>query len=223
MAIELKKKKIRAFIERRVFSESSTEMLFNQYRCRDPQYDMEDAIRIRRNNLWSYVDSFTCIPTCFVVGEAPGCRGVRFSGVPFTNERQLVNGELPFKGCRSSLVTRWKKPRSSKSSSIFWSAMRNFHTEKRQDFFAWNCIPFYPHEKDLPLKNRTPEDRELETYGNILKDLWKQLESPEKVIAVGKTAKKALDLLEIQATKVAHPAAGPPNVGRFGREIRELL
>ena len=90
------------FVEEAVFSEPSTQTLFNPYNDADFKFDKTDAVTIRRTNLKNYHSSFAQKPTLLLVGEAPGPKGCRFSGVPFTSEYQLVSNLLPFRGDQSS-------------------------------------------------------------------------------------------------------------------------
>src|ERR1700726_1653074 len=129
------------FMENVVFTEASTATLFNQYSDVAPGLDKAAAIGIRRANLNSYCSSFTRRPTTLLVGEAPGPKGCRFSGVPFTSEEQLVAHTLPFKGRQSS---NRATPYKESSATTFWAAMKGFEARA----FAWNCVPFHPHEKD---------------------------------------------------------------------------
>ena len=57
----------------------------------------------RQGNLLNYLLHFEGKPRYLIVGEAPGPWGCRFSGVPFTSERQLAQGELPFAGEPTSI------------------------------------------------------------------------------------------------------------------------
>ena len=72
--------------------------LFNFYRDADPAVDRPGAALIRRQNLYRYLASFQTRPLLLALGEAPGWRGARFSGIPFTSEAQLLSGRLPFGG-----------------------------------------------------------------------------------------------------------------------------
>lgn len=90
------------YLERGLFLEDSRRDLFNQYRAVDENVDLSNAHYIRQNNLKNYFCSFSEMPSFLLVGEAAGPWGCRFSGVPFTGERQLCQRLLPFLGERSS-------------------------------------------------------------------------------------------------------------------------
>src|SRR4051812_35512122 len=91
-------------LQRHLFPISSclAARLFNPYHTVEPGLDRPAADSIRRENLKRYVECFVRPPRYLLVGEAPGWRGCRFSGVPFTSEAQLVEGTLPFAGRQSS-------------------------------------------------------------------------------------------------------------------------
>src|SRR2546423_5307326 len=67
----------------------SSVSLFNQYTTADPAFDVPDAAERRLGNLTHYLETFA-EARYLLVGEAAGFRACRFSGVPFTDETQLV-------------------------------------------------------------------------------------------------------------------------------------
>jgi uracil-DNA glycosylase len=188
--------------------------LFNPYNAKvDLQYDLPNAHLIRRRNLWNYFNSLENKPDLLLIGEAPGYQGVRFSGVPFTSERQLCDCELRFAGQQSGRDRLHWTPTSNK----FWKVMLPYH----ERFLAWNSIPFHPW-RDNPLSNRPPRLAELRAYADILQKLWETLK-PEKIVAVGNKAERALRDLNIDYAKVTHPAARGKHVGKFEKEILEII
>lgn len=196
-----------------LFQEPSSETLFNQYRDVNPVLDREGADRVRYENLKRYLASFVRRPELLMVGEAPGWRGCRFSGVPFTCEAQLVRGALPFGGHQSSNT---EEPYKEQTAERFWDVVAPFHAR----VFAWNCVPFHPHVVGQPLKNRAPSRRERARYSHVLRDLHTLLK-PRLVVAVGRQAEQALRSLKIESGYVPHPARG--NASRFREEILKIL
>jgi uracil-DNA glycosylase len=83
-------------------AEPTTNTIFNQYRDSNDQVDVQDAAAIRTKNLRRYVAEATETASILVVGEAAGPWGCRFSGVPFTGEKQLLDPTFPLRGERSS-------------------------------------------------------------------------------------------------------------------------
>ncbi|MCY2990042.1 MAG: uracil-DNA glycosylase [Planctomycetota bacterium] len=188
------------FLQDRVFTEPSTPVLFNPYHDATPGFDKTDAARIRRENLKNYHCHFVHRPTVLLVGEAPGPKGCRFSGVPFTSEFQLVSNVLRFNGRQSSSRA---EPYKEVSASTFWKAMQGFESEA----FVWNCVSFHPHDEGVPLSIRAPSPAEIRSYSHILRGIVEVLK-PESVVAIGRHAARALSALGITADHVRHPSHG---------------
>ena len=158
------------------------------------------AREIRRQNLHNYLSSFSEKPSTLMLGEAPGWRGCRFTGVPFTSENIQIQKTLPFEGCPTS---QGEQPYAEASATIFWRVMRKYHPS----FFIWNCLPLHPHQPGNPLSNRRPGTTELRCHFALLEEMIGIL-SPIRVIAVGRCAQKALKELEIPCLHVRHPSHG---------------
>ncbi len=199
------------WLQERVFPIPTTPTLFNHYGNSVPGVDCPDSDAIRRNNLHNYLRAFRRRPCFAVIGEAPGWRGCRFSGVPFSSEAQLINGLLPFAGARSSAGDT--PPLTETSATIFWRHLLPHHSR----LFAWNAIPFHPHEPCNPLSNRTPSASEIDHHSNMLAELLSLLE-PRSIIAVGRSAQRALHRIGVPSTYVRHPARGGAAAFRSGME-----
>jgi uracil-DNA glycosylase len=186
--------------------------LFNQYNSIIPDVDLPDAPEIRRENLRRYLRSFSENPTAIVIGEAPGWRGCRFSGIPFTSEAQLCDNTVPFlKGFQSS---NHHLPYKENTATIFWQHMAHYHPT----FFVWNCIPFHPYKPNDPLSNRTPSNEEIIDHLMLLSEMI-SLIKPDLIVAVGKSAEHALKKMNnIAFTYVRHPAHGGASDFRAGME-----
>jgi uracil-DNA glycosylase len=192
--------------EREIFPAPSTDSLFNQYRDDDPDLDLPAAHVIRRENLKTYLGSFSKRPTVLVVGESGGEWASHFSGVPFTSERQLVKGELPFAGRQSSRddpgVRAGKKPPyAAGSPTVFWRTMAAYYPR----FIGWEWVPCYPHLAGNVLKKRSPTDEEIAA---LLPAARKAVEiiAPEHIVAVGEKASSALDRIGVEFVTVHHTA-----------------
>lgn len=199
-----------------LFQERSTEILFNQYGDVNADADIANANHIRCENLKRYLGSFSERPEVVMVGEAPGWRGCRFSGVPFTCEAQLLHlaaVHMPFHGAQSS---NRREPYTEVTAERFWAVVGPFHPR----VFAWNCVPFHPHTIGRPLTNRAPTPQERDDNSHVLQTLLALLD-PQLVIAVGRQAEQALQALQIQMAYVAHPARG--NFARFRESILGIL
>jgi hypothetical protein len=188
------------FFQEQLFPLPSTGMLLNPYSFYHPDSDQPEGPAIRQSNLLNYLGHFHSNPQIMIVGEAPGPWGCRFSGIPFTSERQLANGELPFSGKTSSTL---EPPASERSASIFWDALKPHHRR----FFVWNSIPLLPHKPGEPTKLRAPKKSEIAAYQHILQTIILLLQ-PEVTLAVGRRAEQALALLGQPCRYLRHPSHG---------------
>jgi uracil-DNA glycosylase len=174
--------------------------LFNFYLDSLPGIDLPDGASIRQTNLYNFISSLPAPPSTLMVGEAPGWRGCRFSGIPFTSEALLASAALPFEGKAS---TAFQNVHHEISASIFWKTIIPFHP----DFFVWNCLPLHPHLPSNPLSNRSPTTRELQVFLPLLSKIM-ALVMPRRVLAIGRTAQRVLSWLDISAIPIRHPSHG---------------
>lgn len=200
-------------IEKEVFPAPSTPLLFNQYSDNDPDFDLPGGELIRRENLKNYISGFRKKPSVLVLGEAAGPWGARFSGIPFTGERQLLTGELPFGGRQSSAH---EPPYLERSGSILWRTMLPYYPK----FILWNTVPFLPHKKGLPLSIRTPSKEEALSSTDTLRKIIDYLR-PELIAAVGRTAEHALGRLGVKSLYVRHPSNG--GAKKFSEGIKKAF
>ena len=141
--------------------------------------------RVRRQRLSAYLESRADAPL-LLVGEAPGYRGARVSGLPFTSERQLTG-----RGPAEATAT----------------IVQRVLAELELDALCWNVVPTHPHQPSRPDSNRRPTRAEIEASRPFLRDLA----SGRTVIAVGRVAQAVLD-----APFVRHPSHGGATEFRAG-------
>jgi hypothetical protein len=188
------------FFQEKLFPIQSREILLNPYSYQHPTTDQPNAIKIRQGNLLNYLLHFEDKPRYLIVGEAPGPWGCRFSGVPFTSERQLAQGELPFAGVPTSIHN---PPVAERSATIFWDALKPYH----QDFLVWNSIPLLPHKPGDRQSLRPPKRSEIGEFRFVLAFMIGHIQ-PETILAVGRRAEEALHMLEQPCHYVRHPSHG---------------
>lgn len=198
--------------EEQVFTVESSRVLFNQYSDVDRLLDHPDASKIRRDNLRNYIESLQK-PEILLAGEAPGPWGGRFTGIPFTGEKPLISGELPFSGKKSSLQ---EKPYSEYSGNIFWKTLLPYF----QKFFIWNVVPLHPHKEGLPLSIRNPTKKEIVLFAGALHAV-EEIMQPRTTIAIGRKAETALGLLGIAHAYVRHPSQSGATGFKVG--IKKLM
>lgn len=179
-----------------------TQNVFNQY-----SYQLEEN-SIRRENLLIYLNQmYQLRPKVLLVGEAPGYRGCRLTGVPFTSEHLLMHNMdgLNLFGRENGykLVSENTKLLKEATATIIWSTL----IEHNLIALGWNAFPFHPHKKDNPASNRAPFKKELELGQKPLLQII-ELFGIKKIIAVGNKAEENLNSLGISCDKVRHPAQG---------------
>lgn len=199
-----------------IFDCPSGEDLFNPYRDRNSELDCLEAPVIRRQNLRAYLEDHDKGVPLLLIAEAPGPWGCRFSGVPITSERQLVDPAFPANGMQSSLRD---EPYSEYSAGIYWRCLQPYY----QQFLSWNTVPMHPHHPGRPLTIRTPRKTEIDRFLSTLEAVvaWA---SPDMTLAVGRKAEAALGRLDVPATYVRHPSQGGARLFEEGvREAIEVL
>jgi len=196
--------------ETHVFPTPSTDDLFNPYRDRRDDLDVPGASAHRRDNLRRYLDCFDEAPRLFLLLEAPGPWGCRFSGVPVTSESQLTAPGFPVDGTATS---REDVPLTEYSASIFWRVLRPHFPR----FFVWNSLPLHPHDPDDPLTIRTPRRSEVRAWHDLLRGLLDALD-PDRTVGVGRKGERALDEVGADPTYVRHPSQGGANKFEAGME-----
>lgn len=174
---------------------------FNPYAERNDEIDRPDAPALRRANLRSYVEAYDERPPLFLLAEAPGPWGCRFSGVPLVSEAQLADPAFPLDGQPTSMAEAG--PHKEYSASIFWRVMQPLFPH----FFVWNSVPFHPHDAGEPLSIRNPTRTEVRAWASLLKEVLALL-APERIVAVGRKAERALKEVEADCTYVRHPSQG---------------
>lgn len=128
-----------------------------------------------------------------LVGEAPGYRGARVSGLPFTSERQLT-GSGP----------------AEPTATIVHSVLADLGLAER--VLLWNVVPTHPHLPGEPASNRSPTP--LEVAAGL--PFVHELAAGRRVVAIGRLAERALG-----APYVRHPSHGGATAFRAG--LMELV
>jgi len=157
-----------------------------------------------------------CDPKFVLCGEAAGYLGCRHSGIAFTSERLLLNGEIPRISPMSHRLTNRPRPYSEPSATIVWRALYELGIEERT--ILWNALPMHPHKSRDEQSNRTPTSEEFEIGKRALQMLVREFPSA-KVVAVGRKAEESLKTMDIRAEYVRHPANGGATKFAQGLEL----
>lgn len=183
--------------------------VFNPWKHGDA-LDVGDGPTSRTERLRQHFD---CEPRYLLIGEAPGYQGCRFSGVPFTNEKLLMDGTIPRIECKARFTTR-PKPWSEPSATIMWGTLHNLGIAA--EAVLWNAFAWHPHEPGKPHSNRTPSRNELLAGLPVLRHVVSHF-SEASVVAIGRKAELVLWHLDVKTVgAVRHPAMGGAAAFRQG-------
>jgi len=176
---------------------------FNQFREVGPD-DAPGAPAIRLANLRHYLLERDPADV-LAVGEAGGYQGMRWSGIAFTSEFDLLRWGDPYR--RSSRRSRpWKEP----SGTIVHGVLDEMGAERR--VILWNTVPTHPFLSGQPLSNRRPTRVEV-AAGLPFAERLIDIVRPRLVVGVGRIA---ADTLGSRAVYVRHPAQSGATAFRAG-------
>jgi hypothetical protein len=124
-------------------------------------YREGEGAALRRERLASYLDEHGS-DRILLVGEAPGFRGARVSGIPFTSERQLT-GSGP----------------AEATATVVQSVLAELELEA----LCWNVVPTHPGTET---SNRRPTAAEVE--GSL--PFLEEAACGRRILAVGRLAER---------------------------------
>ena len=194
----------------------STPTLFNPWAdsCAHDSAENSPAARLER-----LAAHLACEARVILVGEAPGYQGCRYSGIPFTSERLLLEGAIPRIAALGYRLSTRRLPFSEPSATIIWKALYRFGIQDHS--ILWNAIQMHPHRSGAVWTNRTPTDDEL-AAGRPALTVLKEVFPAAAFLAVGKKAAGLLKIGGIQAAaELRHPANG--GATEFARGLERAL
>lgn len=210
----MREKKVREFIDLLknfdIKGLERGEYIFNPWTQADDS-DVENAYEIRCNNLRQYlIDKENA--DYILIAESPS-KGARYTGIAMTSEKVIKDCGLPY-GFTSSNHKKYKK--GEITANKVWHEI----IKSKKTFALWNAFAFNIHM----CENRwfeTPMTEELNANKYLLENFIKLFPNA-KIIALGDTAKKALDILKIHdADCVRHPSNDFKN--EFPKQIARFL
>lgn len=187
-------KEIEGFVQK-LSERKSTDRVFNPYE--DPKL---------ARNLLLYLQAIKAeyFNKVLLVGEAPGYKGCRITGIPFTCGDLIKNkGHKLFREINNQLYL--KEIDKENTANITWKFLKY----KRKLPLFWNSFPFHPHHAGKPFTNRAPNALEIEegkTYLEMLIEIF----SPDKVAAIGRKGETVLNKIvtDRQVKYIRHPSYG---------------
>lgn len=165
----------------------------------------------RVNNLRLYLEYMSNIQgkRVLLVGEAPGYKGCKITGIPFSSVKVLMGTEHPlFHAIKPQLSISddaLRNMTSENTATIVWQYL----VDKKTVPLFWNSFPFHPHPKNKENKNRAPNSKEISQGIIYLQQLY-TIFRPDIVAGIGvkgvECAKKAYPELTIKY--IRHPSYG---------------
>lgn len=187
--------------------------VFNPWRDTDPldmPYSGATARRIR------LARHFDVKPKLILIGEAPGYQGCHFSGVPFTNEKLILDGAIPRVRTIGRITTR-NRPWCEPSATIVWRTLHELGLAKQT--VLWNAFAWHPYKPGNPMSNRAPTPGELEAGKPVLMAVLEHFQGVP-IIPVGRVSENTLDKLGVKTLPaVRHPSMGGAAEFRYGLTI----
>ncbi|MHB8727629.1 MAG: uracil-DNA glycosylase [Sulfuricaulis sp.] len=175
--------------------------VFNPWRDADPldigAGHLHRQLRLARH--------FNVRPRILLIGEAPGYQGCHFSGVPFTNEKLILEGEIPRVHATGRLTKR-ERPWCEPSATIVWRTLHDL--DLADEVVLWNAFAWHPYKDGNPMSNRAPTRAELEAGKPVLTQVLAHFEGVP-IVPVGRVAEKLLAILGVETlAPVRHPSMG---------------
>ncbi len=189
--------------------------LFNPWNQSCETEIAKDGFIARRERLFNHLNIEN--PDLILTGEAPGYAGARYTGIPFTSERLLIEGAIPrVDSLNGTRITTRNRPWSEPSATIIWGHLHRLGLA--ESTVLWNAVPFHPEGK-TPLSNRTPTKSEKDAYMDIL-IAFLRLYPDTTIGALGNVASESLKRLNVKHTRIRHPANGGATAS--GEGIRRI-
>ncbi len=157
--------------------------------------------QIRKHNLELYLEQMKLSKSkLMLLGEAPGYKGCRLTGVPFTSENILANHSY-FQDNDYKFIN--ENLEKEQSATIVWNVLQEFENKP----LIWNIFPFHPYDGKNYNTNRTPNENELEFGKEYLLKLL-EIFKIDTIAAVGRKPESKLKGINIKSQYVRHPANG---------------
>lgn len=176
----------------------SSDDVFNQYKISR----VADNLREYMGYMKKYVK-----PKILLVGEAPGYRGARRTGIPFTSQRVFIEHENSFirKLYKRIHVDGFE---SENTAKMIWDVCTSLDVVP----FMWNSFPFHPHVCGNEFSNRAPRSHEINFGKKCLVEI-DLIYDFSFVIGVGNMGFRSVSdsFPHKRIEKVRHPSYGGKN------------
>jgi len=152
------------------------------------------------------------------VGEAPGWRGAKLSGIPFTSTHIILEPKHKiWKDLKSKLYIPYSL--FEHTANIVWETIP--YNQDKYPLF-WNVFPFHPHKPNIENSNDSIP-RELKVFGEKILLQILDIFKTDYIYAVGLEAKNTLDKFYPfkNIEYIRHPSFGGKEL--FQKRFKELI
>jgi uracil-DNA glycosylase len=176
--------------------------VFNPYHDICDTHDAEDAAAVRVANLSMTLYAAQGGIDELWIGLEPGHRGARRTGIPMTDDKNLVNHADRWGLKHISRATK-TGPETEQTASVVWEGLEG----NKKRIFLWNIFPLHSHLPGNPLSNRNHNNNERDACTHVTNELIAII-APKHIRAIGQKSADALALAGYPFEKVRHPARG---------------
>lgn len=164
------------------------------------------------NNLECYLVKMQKLdPSMLLIGEAPGYKGCKLTGIPFTSEYQVLHDEFFADGFE---VLNDEAIDKENSATLIWSVL----SQVKNKPLMWNIYPFHP--VNINGNNGTPRSRDIKLGREIL-ELLLQMFNIKEIYCLSYLARNALEHHPLFRGYIRHPSRGGQTECRVC--LREIL
>lgn len=157
------------------------------------------------NNLKAYFSyHLTHKSKVLMVGEAPGHKGCRWTGIPFTSGDIIINSQMGIFKEIGHEITLYQIEKENTAATV-WEIMNTLDTQP----VFWNAFQFHPHGIGAISGNRKPDALEIREGSVYLKQVY-ELFKPKKLCSIGRVGELILKRLfpDKEITYIRHPSYG---------------
>jgi uracil-DNA glycosylase len=159
-------------------------------------------------------------PELILVGNAAGYQETRFTGIPFTSEKVILDGLVPRVTLPSGTkrLSKLHEPLHEQMAEIVWKALHEHGIAHKT--VLCNAVPWHPEGEKGSKSNRSPTAREIQLgriYLHSLLDMYPNV----PIAAVGAVAQTSLSDLGAHFNILKDPSVF--GYQAFNESIEQLL
>jgi len=195
---------------------ATTPQVFNPWTQHDPTTDLSrGAPGHRLDRLAAHL---AIKARYLLIGEASGYQGCKVSGIPFTSERLILEGQIPRVRTTDARLTSRPRPWSEPSATTVWGTLHRLGIA--EESILWNAFPWHPHRPQLLQSNRTPTMTERWNGLPVLQ-LLLRLHPKARIFAIGRNAEWSLQQIGHPGVHLRHPSMG--GASQFSMQLDAAL